>query len=96
MMVIITYDVDMTTPLGAKRLRKVARLCVDHGQRVQNSVFECIITEADLTILKKNLSDVIDQESDSIRFYYLGINWQHKVEMIGKQTSYNMEDSLII
>lgn len=96
MMILITYDVDTSSQKGVGRLRQVAKVCVDHGQRVQNSVFECLLTEAQFVILKKHLEDIIDTKVDSIRFYFLGKRWQKRVEHIGKETSYNMEDSLII
>lgn len=96
MLILITYDVDTTTKAGEKRLRKVAKECVNYGQRVQNSVFECMLTEAQLVNLKAILSSIIDDTSDSIRFYFLGNNWQRKIETIGKMTSFNPTDILII
>ena len=95
-MALITYDVDTTTRAGEKRLRKVAKECVNYGQRVQNSVFECFLTEAQIVSLKAILSAIIDDTKDSIRIYYLGSNWQRKVETLGKQTSYDPTDALII
>ena len=96
MLILITYDVDTTTKAGEKRLRKVAKVCVNYGQRVQNSVFECLVTEAQFVGLKANLETIINDTSDSIRFYFLGNNWQRKIEKIGKQTSYDPTDTLII
>ena len=96
MLVLITYDVDTTTKLGEKRLRKVARECVNYGQRVQNSVFECALTEAQFVELKAKLSSVIDDITDSIRFYFLGNNWQRRIESLGKKTSYDPTDTLIL
>ncbi len=96
MLILITYDVDTTTKAGEKRLRKVAKECVNYGQRVQNSVFECLLTEAQLISLRSILSSIIDVSKDSIRFYYLGNKWQRKIESIGKSTSYNPTDTLII
>jgi CRISPR-associated protein Cas2 len=96
MLILITYDVDTTTKAGEKRLRKVAKECVNYGQRVQNSVFECLLTEAQLVRLKSIISSIIDDEKDSIRFYFLGNNWQRKIETIGKLTSYNPTEALII
>lgn len=96
MLILITYDVDTTTKAGEKRLRKVAKECVNYGQRVQNSVFECLLTEAQLISLRAILSSIIDVSKDSIRFYYLGNKWQRKIESIGKITSYNPIDTLII
>ncbi len=96
MLVLITYDVDTTTKEGEKRLRKVAKECVNYGQRVQNSVFECLITEAQLVGLKATLASIIDDTTDSIRFYFLGSNWKRRVEKIGIETSYDPTDTLII
>ncbi len=96
MLILITYDVDTTTKAGEKRLRNVAKECVNYGQRVQNSVFECLLTEAQLISLRSILSSIIDVSKDSIRFYYLGNKWQRKIESIGKSTSYNPTDTLII
>ena len=96
MLILITYDVDTTTKVGEKRLRRVAKECVNYGQRVQNSVFECLLTEAQLISLRSILSSIIDVSKDSIRFYYLGNKWQRKIESIGKSTSYNPTDTLII
>lgn len=96
MLILITYDVDATTKAGEKRLRKVAKECVNYGQRVQNSVFECVLTEAQFTILRSAIVTIIDQEKDSVRFYFLGNNWNNKVEYIGKKTSFDMTAELII
>ena len=96
MLVLITYDVDTTTKAGEKRLRKVAKECVNYGQRVQNSVFECLITEAQFVGLKATLKAIINDTTDSIRFYFMGSGWQRKIDMIGKITSYNPVDTLII
>ena len=96
MMVLIAYDVDTTTKAGKKRLRKVAKACVDYGQRVQNSVFECSISEAQFVVLKAKLEEIINDTTDSIRFYYLGNNWQHRVDRIGKETSYDPTEALIL
>jgi CRISPR-associated protein Cas2 len=97
MMVLITYDVETTGPAGGKRLRQVAKQCINFGQRVQNSVFECIVDPAQLAELKHRLTNIIDVEKDSIRIYYLGSNWTKKVEHIGAKPSYNPEsDTLII
>ncbi|MBQ4421073.1 MAG: CRISPR-associated endonuclease Cas2 [Bacteroidales bacterium] len=96
MMVLITYDVDTTTREGEKRLRKVAKECVNYGQRVQNSVFECLITEAQFVRVKNTLEAIINNTTDSIRFYFLGNNWQRRIEKIGKETSYDIKETLII
>ncbi|MEG2126491.1 MAG: CRISPR-associated endonuclease Cas2 [Bacteroides sp.] len=96
MMVLITYDVETTSPTGQKRLRKVAKQCVNYGQRVQNSVFECLVNPAQFSELKQKLANIIDKDKDSIRFYFLGNNWERRIEYIGILTSYNPEAELII
>lgn len=83
MLVLITYDVNTETAAGRKRLRNVAKQCVNYGRRVQNSVFECILDQAQCVALKSSLSDMIDENTDSLRFYYLGNKYQAKVEHIG-------------
>ena len=96
MLILITYDVDTTTKAGEKRLRRVAKECVNYGLRVQNSVFECLLTEAQLVNLRAILSSIINDTTDSIRFYYLGSNWKRKIETLGKNTSFDPTDALII
>lgn len=96
MLVLVTYDVDTTTLAGQKRLRKVAKACENYGQRVQNSVFECLIDNAQAKVLKALLSDIIDPEKDSLRFYYLGNNWRGRVEHIGAKPALDLEGPLII
>ena len=96
MYVLITYDVDTTSREGQRRLRRVAKECVNYGQRVQNSVFECLITEAQFVGLRASLQGIIDEKIDSVRFYFLGNKWQRKIETIGRQTSFDMTDTLII
>jgi CRISPR-associated protein Cas2 len=97
MMVLITYDVETTTREGRKRLRQVAKTCVDYGQRVQNSVFECVLEPAQLTKLRHILIGIICEKRDSLRFYHLGKKWAGKVEHVGAKTSVNPEtDQLII
>lgn len=97
MMVLITYDVSTEDLEGPKRLRKVAKVCVNYGQRVQNSVFECSVTPAMFVDIKNKLSEIIDHNKDSLRFYLLGKNWQNRVEMIGRNNTYDPDkDTLII
>ena len=96
MYVLITYDINVTSNEGKSRLRRAAKICVNYGQRVQNSVFECKLTEAELLKLKKLLIDVIDLEKDSIRFYRLGDNYDKRVQHIGAKQSYKFDDSLIL
>jgi len=97
MLVLITYDVETVSPDGRKRLRKVAKICTNYGQRVQNSVFECLVDPAQLQTIKYQIEAVIDKEKDSIRYYYLGSNWTGKVEHVGARITFNPEsDSLIV
>ena len=96
MMVLITYDVETMTPSGRKRLRHVAKQCVNFGQRVQNSVFECIVDPAQFSELKHRLEFIIDPKKDSLRFYMLGNNWQKRIEHNGAKSSFNPEDVMII
>ena len=88
MMVLVTYDVNTETPEGRRRLRQVARECVNYGQRVQNSVFECLVDPTQFAKLKHSLNEIMDKDRDSIRFYYLGSNWQNRVEHLGNETGY--------
>ena len=94
--VIITYDVNTSTPEGRKRLRNVAKCCKDFGQRVQNSVFECYLDGKNFISLKAKILSIIDDELDSIRIYNLGKKYECKVEQYGKNNSYNVESELII
>ena len=96
MLILVTYDVETITKAGQKRLRDVAKVCQDDGQRVQNSVFECAVDEAHFTILKAQIEKIINKNADSVRFYILGNNWHRKVISIGKVTSFNIEGELII
>ena len=95
MMVLITYDVSTETESGKSRLRKVSKKCKDYGQRVQNSVFECIIDMAQLKQLQDSLQKIIDPKVDSLRFYNLGDKWKSHVEHIGAKPSIDIEGTLI-
>ena len=95
MLVLICYDVNTETAAGRKRLRKVAKSCENYGQRVQNSVFECLIDNARMTYLKNQLEELINTETDSLRFYYLGNNWKRRVEHIGAKPSLDLTGTLI-
>ena len=95
-LVLITYDVSTQDSNGRKRLRKVAKECMNDGQRVQNSVFECILDSSQLLLLKDKLVSMINEQEDSLRFYYLGNKYQTKVEHFGVKTSYEAEGTLII
>lgn len=96
MYVLVTYDVGTSDPGGAKRLRRVSKICVEYGQRVQNSVFECSLDPADFVALKSRLAAEIDSEIDSLRFYNLGKKWKAKVEHIGSKAPYDPEGLLCI
>lgn len=96
MLVLITYDVNTETAAGKSRLRKVAKQCVNYGRRVQNSVFECILDQAQCTMLKAILSDLIDENTDSLRFYYLGNKYKTKVEHIGVDRGIGADQTLIL
>lgn len=96
MLVLITYDVNTETAAGKTRLRKVAKQCVNYGRRVQNSVFECILDNAQCLMLKSILSDIIDEDKDSLRFYYLGNNYKTKVEHMGVERGIAADDTLIL
>ena len=95
-MVLITYDVNTEDDSGKSRLRKVAKICVNFGQRVQNSVFECSVDPAQFLEIKKELSDVINFEKDSLRFYLLGKNWQNRIETLGHNESYDPDKEVFI
>jgi len=95
MLVLITYDVNTETPAGRKRLRKVAKRCVDHGQRVQNSVFECLLDAAQYAVLKAELTALIDPALDSLRFYQMGNNYKSKVEHIGVHPPFEQDGLLL-
>lgn len=95
MMVLITYDVNTETPAGRRRLSKVSKRCQAYGQRVQNSVFECLIDPAQLIELQNALGQIIDPKVDSLRFYYLGDKWKQRVEHIGAKPSIDLEGTII-
>ena len=96
MLVLITYDVNKETNAGKTRLRKVAKQCTNYGRRVQNSVFECIVDNAQCVELKAILSDIIDKNLDSLRFYYLGNNYQTKIEHIGIERGISVDQVLFL
>lgn len=96
MMVLITYDVGTGDAAGRKRLRQIAKQCVNYGQRVQNSVFECVLDAAQCKQLQHKLLSLMDQEKDSLRFYYLGNKYQTKIEHFGIKASYEPEGVLMI
>lgn len=96
MLVLVTYDVNVETPEGRRRLRRVAKVCVNHGQRVQNSVFEILVDHAMWIRLRDQLQREVDPERDSLRYYYLGNNWHTRVEHYGAKPTYDPEGPLII
>lgn len=96
MLVLITYDVNTQTPAGRKRLRQIAKQCVNYGQRVQCSVFECLLDAAQSVALKAKLVKIMDEKEDSLRFYYLGNQYEKKIEHFGRQDAYRPEDTLIL
>ena len=96
MLVIVTYDVNTMTPMGRKRLRRVAKACENKGQRVQKSVFECLVDPAQWAGLKNRLVTEIDEKEDSLRFYYMGANWKPHIEHIGANPGYDPEGLLLV
>lgn len=96
MMVVITYDVDTTDASGERRLRRVAKECVNYGQRVQNSVFECVADAATMARIKRKLVSLIDPEKDSLRFYHLGNGYDSKIEHYGVKPGYRAEGFLVL
>jgi CRISPR-associated protein Cas2 len=96
MLVLITYDVNTETGAGRKRLQKISKVCVNYGQRVQNSVFECNLDTALLKMIKQKLLDIMDKDVDSLRFYNLGKNYKSKVEHYGAKASFDVTKPLIV
>ncbi|HBH86256.1 MAG TPA: CRISPR-associated endonuclease Cas2 [Syntrophaceae bacterium] len=96
MFVVVSYDVANVEAGGARRLRRVAKACKDYGQRVQYSVFECIVDPAQWALLRQRLMDEIDPKEDSLRFYYLGSKWKRRVEHVGAKKTIDQEGPLIV
>lgn len=96
MLVLITYDVNTEDAAGRRRLRQIAKQCVNYGQRVQNSVFECLLDAAQCRALQAKLCSLMDPERDSLRFYYLGNQYEKKIEHFGAKSSYEPEGVLMI
>jgi len=96
MFILVSYDVATSTDGGQRRLRRVAKACLDYGQRVQYSVFECIINPAQWVVLRQRLIKEIDLKKDSLRFYFLGSNWRRRVEHIGAKKTIDQEGALIV
>ena len=95
MFVLVSYDVATQDSAGARRLRRVAKTCQNVGQRVQYSVFECIVDPAQWAVLRQKLIDIVDPSQDSLRFYFLGSNWKHRVEHVGAKKALDQEGPLI-
>ncbi len=96
MMVVISYDVSTKTASGKKRLKKVAETCLNYGIRAQNSVFECVVDPGQWELLKNELLSIYNSSEDSLRFYFLGANWQRRLERHGKEKNLGVEDLLIL
>ena len=96
MLVLITYDVNTSDAAGRGRLRRIAKQCVNYGQRVQNSVFECLLDAAQCKLLQAKLLDIMDADKDSLRFYYLGNRYENKMEHFGCRQTYLPEDTFIL
>lgn len=96
MMVLVSYDVSTTTADGRRRLRRIAKHCLNYGQRVQNSVFECNVEPARWAELKHELEDTFNADEDSLRYYYLGKNWRRRVEHVGAKAVVDLEGPLIV
>jgi CRISPR-associated protein Cas2 len=96
MLVLVTYDVNTETAAGRKRLNKTAKKCLAYGQRVQNSVFECVVDATEFLRLQHELDEIIDKEKDSLRFYNLGNNYKNKVIHIGTKSIKSVDETLII
>lgn len=96
MMVLIAYDVATKEPEGQRRLSRIAKTCLDYGQRVQKSLFECSVTPDQWVVFRNTLVELMDEEQDSLRFYFLGSNWKHRVEYVGVKEPIDMEGPLMI
>lgn len=96
MFVLVSYDVAISSPGGKRRLRRVAKTCLNFGQRVQFSVFECVVEPAQWVALRNQLESIVDMEHDSLRYYYLGSNWKRKVEHVGAKPTLDIDDPLIV
>lgn len=96
MYVLVTYDVSTSTPAGRRRLRQMAKTCLDYGQRVQNSVFELLVDPGQWAECKAKLCEIADERQDSLRFYYLGANWKRRVEHHGAKPATDLEGPLIV
>lgn len=96
MLVLVTYDIALGAPGDQRRLRHVAKICEDYGQRVQYSLFECLVEPAQWVTLRTALEKVIDPKRDSLRFYFLGKNWKKRIEHVGAKPSWDPEGTLMV
>jgi len=96
MYILITYDVATSTDGGKRRLRQAAKVCLDFGQRVQNSVFECSLEPAQLVQLKQRILAIVDLEEDSVRIYHLGNHWRSRIDHFGKKGGFDIEGPLVL
>jgi len=96
MLILVSYDVANSDSAGARRLRRVAKTCLNYGKRVQYSVFECNVDPAQWVSLRRKLMDAIDEGKDSLRFYFLGSNWKHKIEHIGSKKPVDLDEPLVV
>lgn len=96
MYLLLTYDVSTVTKAGQSRLRRIAKICLDYGQRVQNSVFECQLNPAQLVEFREKILSIIDKKTDSVRIYHLGRNWEQRIEHHGKNDDYNIDGPLVL
>ena len=96
MLVLVAYDVNTAGKPGQRRLRHVAKACEDYGQRVQKSVFECLVDPAQWADLRGRLTGIINESEDSLRFYFLGANWKPRIEHVGAKPAYDPEGPLVV
>lgn len=96
MMVLVTYDVNTESTSGKRRLRRVAKICKNYGQRVQYSVFECLVDPAQWAFFREKLIEATNPDTDSLRFYFLGASWKNRVEHVGAKPAYDPEGPLIV
>lgn len=96
MLIVITYDVNTIDTEGKRRLRRVSKVCVNYGQRVQNSVFECVVDTAQYLLIKQSLLGIIDKNKDSLRIYQIGSHYQGRIEHFGIKTTYDPDDVLLL
>lgn len=96
MMILVTYDVNVETTAGKRRLRRVAKSCTRYGQRVQNSVFECVVSMSDYLTLKKELLEIIDEDHDSLRMYHMGSQYSSHIESFGVDNHTDIDGVMIL